>query len=148
MSTQQSQEAPPTPTASYAISTTVDRAFAETLAATRTALADQGFGVLTEIDMAATLKTKLDADIAPQVILGACRPPLALAALTAEPSIGLLLPCNVVVRAESGSRTLVEVMDPAAMMGMTGNADLNAVADDARERLNNALSALGDTPTS
>lgn len=146
MSTQQAQETSRTPAASYALSITVDRAFAETLEATRTALADVGFGVLTEIDMAATLKAKLDADVAPQVILGACRPPLALAALTAEPSIGLLLPCNVVVRAQTDSRTLVEAMDPAAMMSMTGNADLSAVADDARERLNNALSALGDTP--
>ena len=145
MSTEQAPETSRTPTASYALRVTVDRAFGETLAATRAALADQGFGVLTEIDMAATLKAKLDADIAPQVILGACRPPLALAALTAEPSIGLLLPCNVVVRAETGSRTLVEAMDPAAMMGMTGNADLSAVADDARARLNNALSALDDT---
>lgn len=148
MSTQQPQGSSRTPTDSYALATTVDRTFAETLEATRAALADQGFGVLTEIDMAATLKAKLDADIAPQVILGACRPPLALAALAAEPSIGVLLPCNVVVRAQTDNRTRVEAMDPAAMMGMTGNADLSAVADDARERLQKALSALGNTPAS
>ncbi len=96
----------------YALSTTVDEPFEQTLEATRAALAEQGFGVLTEIDLKATLKTKLDVDTAPQVILGACRPPLAHAALLAEPSIGLLLPCNVVVRVIDGDRTLVEAMDP------------------------------------
>ena len=89
---------------SYAIAVTVHRRFSDTLGATRDALAAQGFGVLTEIDMQATLKAKLDVDIAPQVILGACRPPLAQAALQAEPSIGVLLPCNVVVRAVDGDR--------------------------------------------
>ena len=83
---------------SYALTTTVRRPFADTLAATRTSLADQGFGILTEIDIQATLKAKLDVDVPPQVILGACRPPLAHAALQVEPSVGLLLPCNVVVR--------------------------------------------------
>lgn len=134
--------------AGYALSTAVDQPFTDTLEATRTALADQGFGVLTEIDMAATLKSKLGADIPPQVILGACRPPLALAALTAEPSVGLLLPCNVVVRAETDSRTLVEALDPGVMVSMTGNSELGAVAEDARERLGNALSALGGTLSS
>ena len=77
---------------SYALSTTVARPFAEVLESTRSALADEGFGILTEIDLAGTLKKKLDADLPPQVILGACRPPLALAAVGAEPSIGVLLP--------------------------------------------------------
>ncbi|GAA5028633.1 DUF302 domain-containing protein [Terrabacter aeriphilus] len=101
-----------------------------------------GFGVLTEIDLAATLKTKLDVDIAPQVILGACRPPLAHAALQAEPSIGVLLPCNVVVRAVGAGRTIVEAMDPATMVELTGNDQLAEVAADARERLSRALKAL------
>ena len=126
----------------YALTTTLDQPFAATLDATRTALADQGFGVLTEIDLAATLKAKIDVDIAPQVILGACRPPLAHAALEAEPSIGLLLPCNVVVRAVDESSTTVEAMDPAVMVTLTGNNDLRAVADDARQRLSAALASL------
>lgn len=126
----------------YALSTTVDEPFEQTLEAARAALAEHGFGVLTEIDLKATLKTKLDVDTAPQVILGACRPPLAHAALLAEPSIGLLLPCNVVVRAIDGDRTLVEAMDPAVMVTVTGNAKLTDVAADARDRLTAALDSL------
>ncbi|MDR6864704.1 DUF302 domain-containing protein [Phycicoccus sp. 3266] len=128
----------------YALSATVTQAFAPTLEATRAALAEQGFGVLTEIDLAATLKAKIDVDIAPQVILGACRPPLAHAALSAEPSIGLLLPCNVVVRAVDEGTTLVEAMDPQVMVALTDNAELGGVADDARERLTAALASLTD----
>lgn len=126
----------------YALSTTVDQPFDQTLEAARAALAEQGFGVLTEIDLKATLKTKLDVDIAPQVILGACRPPLAHAAVLAEPSIGLLLPCNVVVRAVDEGRTLVEAMDPAVMVTVTGNENLTEVAADARYRLTAALDSL------
>ncbi len=127
---------------SYALSTAVSRPYAEVVEATRSALADQGFGVLTEIDLAATLKAKIDADIPPQVILGACRPLLAHAAAQAEPSIGLLLPCNVVVRSLDEGTTLVEAMDPAIMVTLTGNAALEAVAADARTRLRAALDAL------
>lgn len=126
----------------YALSTTVDQPFDQTLEAARDALVEQGFGVLTEIDLKATLKTKLDVDIAPQVILGACRPPLAHAAVLAEPSIGLLLPCNVVVRAVDDGRTLVEAMDPAVMVTVTGNENLTDVAADARNRLTAALDSL------
>ncbi|GGK77488.1 DUF302 domain-containing protein [Ornithinimicrobium pekingense] len=126
----------------YALSTTVDRPFAEVLDATRNALSDQGFGVLTEIDLAGTLKTKIDADIPAQVILGACRPVLAHAAVQAEPSVGLLLPCNVVVRALDDGSTAVEAMDPEVMVTLTGNQDLSAVATDARARLDAALGAL------
>ena len=126
----------------YALTTTVDGTFEQTLDATREALTQHGFGVLTEIDLRATLKSKLDVDVAPQVILGACRPPLASAALQAEPSIGLLLPCNVVVRSVDDHRTLVEAMDPSVMVDLTGNHDLVAVADDARRRLTAALDSL------
>ncbi|XAS74880.1 DUF302 domain-containing protein [Dermatophilaceae bacterium Sec6.4] len=132
---------------SYALRTTVDQPFAVTVQTTRDALADQGFGVLTEIDLAATLKAKIDQDIAPQVILGACRPPLAYAAVQAEPSIGLLLPCNVVVRSISEHQTVVEAMDPDIMVTLTGNQDLNDVATDARDRLTRALAAVTSAAT-
>jgi uncharacterized protein (DUF302 family) len=127
---------------SYALTANVDKPFDQTLADTRSALADQGFGVLTEIDLAATLKAKLDADIPAQVILGACRPPSAYAALQAEPTIGLLLPCNVVVRAVDGDTTLVEAMDPQVMVTLTGNDNLAATATDVRERLSAALATV------
>ncbi|HEY3437280.1 MAG TPA: DUF302 domain-containing protein [Actinotalea sp.] len=121
--------------------TTVSGAVPETVAAVKAALKEQGFGVLTEIDLAATLKEKLGADVAPQVILGACNPPLAHRSLQAEPSIGLLLPCNVVVRAVEGG-TLVEAMDPQVMVQVTGNPALTAVADEAASRLRAALGSL------
>jgi len=130
---------------SYGITTTIDEPFAPTLAAVKDALKTQGFGVLTEIDMAATLKAKLDVDIAAQVILGACNPPLAYRALQAEDQIGLLLPCNVVVRSLPDGRTEVAAIDPQVMVTMTGNAALAAVADDAAQRLGAALRSL--TPT-
>ena len=126
----------------YALITTVDRPFGQTLEAVREALQQQGFGVLTEIDLKATLKAKLDVDIEPQVILGACRPPLAHAALQAEPSVGVLLPCNVVVRASGTESTVVEALDPAPMVDLTGNEALSEVATDAKGRLQAALGAL------
>jgi uncharacterized protein (DUF302 family) len=129
----------------YALSTTVDQPFEQVLAATRSALADQGFGVLTEIDLADTLKAKIGAEIPAQVILGACRPSLAHTAVLAEPSIGLLLPCNVVIRALKDGETLVEALDPTIMVTMTGNHALADVAAEARELLTNALVFLGGT---
>lgn len=130
----------------YALSTTVDQPYAITVDQVRSALAEQGFGVLTEIDLQATMKAKLDADLAPQVILGACRPPLAHAALQAEPSIGLLLPCNVVVRALGEDSTAVEAVDPQMMVAMTDNPALQTVSDDAATRLRAALGSLGGSP--
>ena len=127
---------------SYALTATVHQGFAPTLAAAREALAEQGFGVLTEIDIRATMKAKLDVDVEPQVILGACRPPLAHAALQVEPSVGLLLPCNVVVRAVDDDTTLVEALDPAVMVSLTGNEALAPVATEAGQRLAAALDAL------
>jgi len=126
---------------SYTLNTTLSRPYAETVEAVRAALADQGFGVLTEIDLKATLKAKLDVDVAPQVILGACRPQLAYQALQLDPSIAAVLPCNVVVRSLDADTTIVEAFDPDAMMGLAGDA-LNDVAADAKERLGAALRAL------
>ena len=128
----------------YAISTTVNAGFEQTVADTRAALSDNGFGVLTEIDIKATMKTKLDVDVPPQIILGACRPPLAYAAIQAEPSVGLLLPCNVVVRSLDEDTTLVEALDPQVMVTMTNNDGLRGVADDASVRLSAALASLSD----
>jgi uncharacterized protein (DUF302 family) len=132
---------------SYGITVTLDQPFEETLAAVRAALTAQGFGILTEIDMAATLKAKLDVNTAPQVILGACSPPLAYRALQVEASIGLLLPCNVVVRAVAASRTIVEALDPNVMVTVTGNNELGPVAADAASRLEAALQNLAPMPT-
>ena len=131
---------------SYAISTTVEQPYDAVVAQVRAALADQGFGVLTEIDIKATMKAKLDADVAPQVILGACRPPLALAALQAEPSIGLLLPCNVVVRALDETTTAVEAVDPQMMVSMTDNADAAGRSRRRHPRLRAALDSLTANP--
>jgi uncharacterized protein (DUF302 family) len=131
---------------SYALTTTVHRSFAETLDAARLSLADQGFGILTEIDIQATLKAKLDVDIPAQVILGACRPPLAHAALQAEPSAGLLLPCNVVIRSLDDETTVVEALDPKVMVSLTHNDALSFVADEAGKRLAAALDTLTQPP--
>ena len=128
---------------SYGITVTTAQTFDATLVAVREALAEQGFGILTEIDMAATLKKKLDVDIPPQVILGACNPPLAYRALQEEESIGLLLPCNVVVRSAGEGRTVVEALDPQIMVGVTGNDGLSSMSDDAAALLRTALDSLG-----
>ena len=127
---------------SYALTTTVHRPFANTLEATRASLIDQGFGVLTEIDIAAALKAKPDVDIPAQMNLGACRPPLAHAALQVEPSIGLLLPCNVVVRYLGDDTTVVQALDPKAIVSLTHNNGLSLVADEAERRLAAALDTL------
>ena len=126
----------------YTLGTTLDRPYEETVRAVRDALETQGFGVLTEIDLRATLRKKLDVDVPPQVILGACRPTLAYEALQVDPSIATVLPCNVVVRAIDDTATVVEAFDPQAMMGLSGNEGLDSVAADARRRITAMLAAL------
>ena len=125
----------------YGTSVTVDGSHAEVVERVREALRVQGFGILSEIDVQATLREKLNEETGPYLILGACNPPLAHRALTADPSIGLLLPCNVVVRAD-GDRTLVEALDPDIMVRLTGKPELEAVASEAKARLAAALAAL------
>lgn len=125
---------------SYTLSATVALPYDDAVVAARAALADQGFGVLTEIDIAATLKMKLDVDVPRQVILGACRPPLAYAALQADPSVAAMLPCNVVVRSVDDGTCLVEAFDPAVMAQLVPG--LESVAAEAGRRLAAALAAL------
>jgi len=110
------------------------------------ALKEEGFGILTEIDVQATMKAKLGIDQAPYVILGACNPPLAHRAIAADPSVGALLPCNVVLR-EDGDETIVEAMDPMAALGIVGAGAIQAVAVEARTRLERAIGALSAVPT-
>lgn len=128
--------------ATYTLSAEIDRPYAEVVEATRAALGEQGFGILTEIDLAATMKAKLDVDLPPQVILGACRPALAYEAIQVDPSIAAVLPCNVVVRALDDATTIVEAFDPDAMMGLAEAGALDSVAADAKQRLTAALAAL------
>ena len=125
----------------YGRSVTLDIPFGDTLAAVREALAGAGFGIVSEVDIAATLRTKLGVEIEPQVILGACRPDFAHRALAVEPSIGLLLPCNVVVRSV-GDTTVVEMIDPAMLVDVTGNADLQAIAGEVGQHLADAMETL------
>lgn len=125
-----------------AISTRVHSNFADTVEATRKALSEQGFGVLTEIDMQSTLKAKIDADIERYVILGACNPRLAKGAIDTDRQVGLLLPCNVVVRAD-GENTIVEAMNPQLMVGLSAAPGLSDVADEATALLQAAIDTLG-----
>jgi len=119
----------------------VDTDFATTVERVRAALAEQGFGILTEIDVTATLKAKLDHDMEDYVILGACNPPLAHRALETDRSIGLLLPCNVVVRRD-GDHTAVQALDPNTMVALTELDALRPVAEEATRRLDSALASL------
>ena len=115
--------------------------FHQAVEAVREALKAQGFGVLTEIDVQATLKAKLGAEMPPYLILGACNPPLAHRALSANPEVGLLLPCNVVVR-DTGRGIVVEAMDPVAAMNIVQDPEVAEVAKQAREKIATALAAL------
>jgi uncharacterized protein (DUF302 family) len=132
----------------YTLVTTVSLPWADALERTREALAAQGFGILTEINVRSTFEAKLGAEAADAVgdyvILGACNPSLASRALAAEPQMGALLPCNVVVRRNSGAdATTVEAIDPQAMVQLSESAAVKEVADDAGTRLRKALASLG-----
>ena len=126
---------------SYSFGTRLAGSVANHRPTVEAALKAEGFGVLTEIDVQATLKAKLGVEVAPYVILGACNPPLAHRALEAEPSVGVLLPCNVVLR-EVGSDTIVEAMDPMAALGIVDSAGVQPVAEEATDRLRRAISGL------
>lgn len=115
--------------------------FADAVTKVTEALAAEGFGILATIDVSATLKKKLDVDLRPYAILGACNPVLANKAIAAEPHIGLLLPCNVLVQGE-GEGATVSIMDPQAMMSVTNNPALNEVAAEAEARLTRVMAAL------
>ncbi len=121
--------------------------FAQALAKTIQALKVEGFGVLSDIDVQAAMKDKLGVDIARYRILGACNPALAYQALQAEPDIGLLLPCNVIVRETSSHQTVVGFLDPQIMVALTGKPSVRAVADAAEQRLRRACSSLGGSIT-
>jgi uncharacterized protein (DUF302 family) len=126
---------------SYGTSITLDIPFADAADRVRAALKDQGFGVLTEIDVTATMAAKLGEQIEDYIILGACNPPFAFQALGIDRSIGLLLPCNVVIRATAAG-TVVEALDPQVMVTLTGRPELKPVADQVAQRLADALASV------
>lgn len=126
----------------YHFSVTVSGEFDEVLERTRKALQAEGFGVLTEIDVAATMKEKLGVDRAPYRILGACNPPMAKQAIDTDPAIGVLLPCNVVVRANGEGRVLVDFMDPEAVLDLVRRPGIEKVAGEVRTRLEMARDTL------
>lgn len=130
-------------TTRYGIGVTVPLPYATAVERTRAALATEGFGVLTEIDMRATLKKKLDVDFRPYTILGACNPPMAYQAVLAERDIGLLLPCNLVVYAgDSAGTSVVAAMDPVQALQLTGRDDIQALATEVRARLERVLATI------
>lgn len=126
----------------YGMTITLDLPYEKAVPAVKAALQEQGFGVLTEIDARATLKEKLGHDMEPYIILGAGNPQLAHRALDLDRQIGLLLPCNVVVRAEGDTRSVVSALDPKVMVSVPENEDLRPIADDAGQRIRAALDTL------
>jgi uncharacterized protein (DUF302 family) len=126
----------------YVHSTTMDVPYAEAVTAVRQALAEQGFGVLTEIDVKATLHEKLGADMENYTILGACNPVLAQRALDIEREIGALLPCNIVVRQRDEKSSLVHILDPQVMVSLPGRDEVQPIADEAVRRLGAAMASL------
>lgn len=128
-------------TTSYTLATSTSLSFDEAVARVRELLPTEGFGVLSEIDVQATLKAKLDVDREPYLILGACNPSLAHRALEAEPELGALLPCNVVVYTADG-HTVVSAIDAERMLSIVGRDDLKPIATEVRERLGRVIDAI------
>ena len=126
----------------YTFTRTLDADFATAEERATAALKDEGFGILTEIDMQATFKKKLDVEMPGYKILGACNPPLAHRAVQAEPHIGTMLPCNVILRETGSGQTEVSAVDPVASMAAIDNADLAEVAGEVRDRLQRAVEAM------
>jgi Uncharacterized conserved protein len=127
---------------SYGFGKSVPGSFETILEKVIQALQQEGFGVLTDIDVSATLKKKLGQDMPPYRILGACNPPLAHRAIVAEPSIGLLLPCNVVVRQDDDGKVWVEFMDPNAVLQLVNQPVINQLAGEVRQKLDRVMQAL------
>ena len=126
----------------YGFGKAVDLSFDAALARVTEELQKEGFGILTEIDVAATLKKKLNQDLPPYRILGACNPPLAYRALSAEPTIGLLLPCIVVVRQDDQGGVHVDFMDPIGVMNLVDRPEVESLAKEVRQRLDRVLANL------
>jgi uncharacterized protein (DUF302 family) len=132
-----------TQTTRYGIGVTVPLAYERAVERTREELKKEGFGVLTEIDVKATMKQKLDVDFRPYVILGACNPPIAFQALSAERDIGLLLPCNVIVyQGDAPGTSVVAALDPVEALALTGRADIAPLAEQVKAKLARALEAV------
>ncbi len=132
--------------APYHFSVTVHDDFESAIARTKKALADHGFGIVSEIDVAATIKAKLGVDHDPYMILGACNPKFARDAVAFEPAIGVLLPCNVVVRSVEGDGVVVDFMDPAVMIDLVGEKRVHDIADEVRRQLEMARDSVATTP--
>jgi uncharacterized protein (DUF302 family) len=126
----------------YFFKTTIDVPYEQVVEKVREALADEGFGVLTEIDVKATLKEKLDVDFKPYIILGACNPPLAYRTLQVEEQIGLMLPCNVVVQEAADGKSIVAALNPLVAMQSVGNPELAPTANEVTEKLRRVIQAL------
>lgn len=126
----------------YGFGKIVSYSFEDTLEKVKAELAKEGFGTITEIDVAATLKKKLNQEMPPYLILGACNPQFAHHALEVDPSIGLLLPCNVVLRVDDNDKVNVEIMDPNAVLNIVGQPEIDIIAKEVRKRLERVLEAL------